>query len=100
MTIFTVVGVISLILFEGGDTSLDNALAETMGPGRDQFLHFTRITFIVLVFVLFPISTIFEVMDKRRAGEPYNKALINNIAVMVFLAALALFCYFNGYLFT
>jgi preprotein translocase subunit SecE len=100
MTIFTVVGVISLILFKGGDTSLDNALAETMGPNREQFLHITRIFLIVLVFVLLPVSMIFEVLDKKQAGEPYKKTVIDNIAVMVFLAALALFWYFNGNLFT
>jgi uncharacterized membrane protein len=38
MTFFAVIAVISLILFKGGDTSLDSALAETMGPHQGQFL--------------------------------------------------------------
>jgi hypothetical protein len=99
MTFFTVAVVIGLILFKGGDTSLDNALAETMGPNREQFLHITGIFLIVLAFVLFPVSIIFETLDKKRAGEPYIKTLIDNIAAIVFLAALALFCHFNGYFF-
>lgn len=100
MTFFTVAVVIGLILFKGGDTSLDNALAETMGTNREQFLHITGIFLIVLAFVLFPITMMFEVLDKKRAGEPYKKSLIDNIVVLVFLAALALFCYFKGWLFT
>lgn len=94
MAFFTVAAVIGFILFKGGDTSLNSALAEAMGPNRGQFLLITRIVFILLVFVLFPVSMIFEVLDKKRAGEPYKKNLVDNIAVFVFTVALALFCFY------